>query len=441
MTSKFHNPLEGISAEAMMAYQWNRLQEQLHYVYNHAPFYRDRFLKCGLHPQDIKSLSDFNKIPITRREDLSRNNDRMICVPSRALVDIGATTGTTGAPILLPVTYEDLIRTVETIERNVVIVGITPDDIVQFCIAFDQLFSAGTVWYDALRNIGATSVRMGPGNIKRQIDIMQRLGCTAILATPDFMLGLAQEAKNQGLNPRTDFKLRKGIFLGQSLHTNEWKPNALSIRIQEEWGLEVHSLYGSTEMFAGFVECTEHGGHHVHSDHFLMEILDPDTGDVVAPGEPGELVITHLLMKGMPLIRYGQGDITTIDAEPCKCGRTTPRIMAIRGRIDQMIKVKGVSIYPEQIEETLMNILQISAYVIDLYTDASGRDQLRIKIAPESPNDGLFSRVSNAIKARTRIAPDIIEWITEEEAHRICYSYGSRKPKHFWDKRAMHKDE
>jgi phenylacetate-CoA ligase len=189
-------------------------------------------------------------------------------------------------------------------------------------------------------------------------------------------------------------------------------------------------------MRAGFAECKEHGGHHIHADHIFVETIDPDTWLHVPKGEFGELVFTHLSRKSMPLIRYRQGDITKIEKEKCICGRTTPRIMSIIGRVDNMIKIKGVSVYPEQIEEALLGITGIVAYLIEAYTDPLGIDRIKIKAAYEGEQqDQIYKEIQVAIKSKTKISPDIIETISKEEAIRIWFSRGTRKPKKFWDKR------
>lgn len=276
---------------------------------------------------------------------------------------------------------------------------------------------------------------MGPGNIRRQLEMMKRLGTTVILSTPDFMLLLAEEAKKSGLDPRKDFKLRMGISLGQSLYTQDWQPNTLNGRIRELWGIEVYSDYGSMEMLASFVECKQHGGHHVFADHFLIEIIDPETGMPALPGEEGELVATHLTREGMPLVRFKQGDITRIETEQCPCGRTTQRIMAVIGRVDHMMKIKGTSVYPQQIEEALLGVAGVTAYLIEAYTDTHSIDRIKVRATVESPQVIVFAEIEKAVKAKARIVPDMIEPITKEEAVRIWFSEGTRKPKKFWDKR------
>jgi phenylacetate-CoA ligase len=429
------NEFEKMDPQALAELQLERLKKQLNYVYNHSPFYLRKFKEANLIPKDIDAMGDFRNVPFTTKDELRQCNDDFICVENKYIVDIGATTGTTGPPVILPATKKDWDDVVETVMRSLVGLDIGEEDIFQISVAFDQLFSAAPMFDDALKKLGATTLRMGPGNIRRQVEMMQRLGTTAIFSTPDFMLLLGKEAKRLGLDPGKDFRLRMGILVGQNLYTQDWQRNTLNRRIRELWGIEVYSDYGSMEMLASFVECKQHGGHHVFADHFLIEIIDPETGMPVPLGEEGELVATHLTREGIPLVRFKQGDITRIETERCPCGRTTPRIMTVIGRANHMMKIKGVSVYPEQIEEALLGVAGVTAYLIEAYTDMHGMDRIKVRAAVESPQNIAFAEIEKAVKAKARIVPDVIEPITTEEAARIWFSEGTRKPKRFWDKR------
>jgi len=433
--NRIHNPLEKMNPEKMAVLQLERLQRQLSYVYSHSSFYQKKFLDAGIHPSDIKNLKDLENIPFTTKQELRDHNQDFFCVKNKDIVDIGASTGTTGRPVILPLTKKDWDDNIECVKRFFTGLGIHQEDIVQLSVAFDQLFSAATPLDYALKDMGATVARMGPGNPGRQLDIMKQLGTTMIFATPGFMLLLAEEAKELGLNLKQDLNLKKALLVGQSLYTQDFKPNELCRRIRDLWGVEIFSDYGSMEMFAGFVECKQHRGHHVYSDFFIMEIIDPETGQTLPPGELGELVFTHLTREATPFVRFRHGDITKLETAPCACGRTTPRIMATVGRVDQMLKIRGTSVYPEQIEEALLSVEGVSSYVIEAYTDGYGSDNIRLKVAFQGPAETIISNIQKTVKAKARIKPDQIERISSQEASRIWFSEGSRKPKKFWDKR------
>ena len=426
---------ETMSPEAMRGLQVQRLKHQLEYVWTHSPFYRRKLGEAGIAPADIETLEDFQRIPFTTKSELRDHNEEFFCVGSKRIVDIGASAGTTGRPVLLPASgrdWEDLIRLKM---RYLVGLGIGDDDVFQIAAAFDQLFSLGTPIDDALKRLGVAVVRTGPGNARRQLEVMRRVGTTAILCTPDFMFLLDEEARRLGLDPQLDFSLRMGIFFGQSLHTQDWRPNDLNRRIADLWGIDVYSMYGTMEMLGAFVECKHHTGHHIYPDRVLTEIIDPETGACLQPGDTGEFVFTHLIKEATPLIRFRQGDITRIETEPCRCGRTTPRLMAVLGRVDQMMKIKGTSVYPQQIEEALQGVAEVTAYLIEAYTDERNTDRVRIKAAIDGPQDAIFAEIRAAVKAKARIAPDLIEPATQEEIVETWFSKSTRKPKRFWDNR------
>lgn len=426
---------ETMDLQAQEEMQLTKLKKQLNYVYEHSRFYKRKFDEADINPGDIKTMEDFRRIPFTTKDEIRDHNDDFICVENREVIDIGTTTGTTGSPVILPVTRKDWDDVVETVSRALAGLEIQKEDICQITVSFDQLFSAATPFDIALKQMGVTTLRMGPGNARRQLEIMQRMGTTVIYAIPDFMFILAEEAGEMGLDPRKDFNLRMGIMVGQSLYTQDMQPNNLKRRLGELWGIDCYTNYGSMEMMAGFIECKPHGGHHVYADHLIIEIIDPDNGLVVAPGQTGELVATHLAREGIPLVRFRQGDITSIKTDQCSCGRTTPRIMGTIGRVDQMLKIKGTSVYPAQIEEALLSVAGVSAYVIEAFSDQAGTDRIKVMVTGDDPHDLLTTEIEKAVKAKARITPDVVEPITMEEAERIWFSKDNRKPKRFWDKR------
>ena len=426
---------ETMGREAIAAMQLRRLKRQLDHVWANSPFYRRKLGEAGLCPADIATLDDFERVPFTTKSELRDYNDEFFTAENKRIVDIGASAGTTGRHVLLRASNQDWEDLIRLKMRYLVGAGIDDEDVFQIAAAFGQLFSLGTPIDDALKRLGVTVVRTGPGNARGQVEIMRRVGTTVILCTPDFMFLLAEEARKLGLDPRLDFNLRVGIFFGQSLHTQDWRPNGLNRRIQALWGIDTFSMYGTMEMLTAFVECRHHTGHHVYPDRLLLEVIDPETGARLPPGETGELVFTHLIREATPLVRFRQGDVTRIEIEPCACGRTTPRMMAVLGRVDQMIKIKGTSVYPQQVEEALQEVAAVGAYVIEAFTDKRGMDRIRIMLTTEGPQDTVFREVRTAVKAKARIMPDLIEPITQEEVTRIWFSRGTRKPKRFWDKR------
>jgi phenylacetate-CoA ligase len=414
--------------------QFELLKAQLDYVLKKSRFYQKKFKDAGITADTIKVLKDFEKIPFTTKEELRTFNDDFICVPNKKVVDIGATTGTTGNPILLPATMNDVKRLRGTYRRSFHAIGINHNDIVQLAVAFDQLFPIGVTADATLKELGATVVRMGPGNTKRQIEIMKRIKSTIIFASPDYMFTLAETAKEMGYDPRKDFFLKKGLFHGHPLFDNNNQPTMVAKKIEEIWGIESFSCYGSMEMFSGAFDCKIHCGYHSHPDWLYLEIVDPETGEVRGDDQEGELVATTLMREAIPVIRYKQGDITRIKTDRCQCGKTSPRIMSIVGRANHMLKIKGTVVYPQQIEEVLMQEPEIANYALEAYRDENDCDAIKIMVGLNKHNGNVVERIKMNLKAKIRITP-AIEVLTSQEISKILYKHGSRKPQKFWDLR------
>ena len=414
--------------------QFKLLKKQIQYVSETSQFYKRKFRKVGLTLSDIRTIKDIEKIPFTTKEDLTKYNDDFICVSNEEIVDYCSTTGTTGKPVMVPLTFKEWRQEIELKKEFFLDVGLKKGDVVQNSMAFDQLFGICIFLDAALKELGIMSLRPGPGNSKRQIELMLRFNTTAIVAFPEYMLVLAKTAKEMGLDPAKDFGLDKGILLAQNLYTKYWKPNALRKKIEEIWNIDIFSFYGSTELCGGFPECQSHGGYHIPSHKVFVEIIDPETQEVLEPGEEGELVFTHLVRESMPLLRYRQGDITYLQTSTCVCGKNTPRMMSIHGRTDQMIKLKGTPFYPDQIEEVVDAISGVSDYIIELFMDPRGYAQLKIIASIVGDQGRIIDQIKNDIKNEIRLTP-VIEIRPSEEIGARKYINGTRKPKRFWDRR------
>ena len=414
--------------------QFQLFKEQIEYVCKNSKFYKSKFKTACIAPDDVKGLRDIAKLPFTTKEELRAFNDDFICVPNRRIVDIGATTGTTGTPIILPATNRDWKGVQETIRRNFVSIGITPDDIVQLTVTFDQLFPIGMTADHALKKIGATVLRMGPGNTRRQIEVMKKMKATVIYSSPDYMFTLAEKAREMGYDPARDFSLRMGIYHGHALYDRNQRPTMLKKKIEEIWRVESVSVYGSMEMLTGIVDCRFHCGHHSHPDWVYLEVVDPDTGRPLPNGQEGELVATTLRRQGIPLIRYRLGDITSLCTEKCKCGKTSPRIMAIVCRTSNLLKIKGATVFPQQIEEILMQEPKVTNYALEAYTDENGCDALNILVGLQEVKNGALGAIKKKLKAKINTTP-VIKVLSPQEVESIWYRNGDRKPQKFVDRR------
>lgn len=421
----------------MREWQAARLREQLEYVAARSAFYREAFRRAGVGPEDIRTLNDLRRFPLTTKEDLRERAEDFVCVSPHEVCDYGATTGTTGPPVLLPVTARDWERMVDTTARLVTQVGIGRGDTVQISAAFDQLFTVGMPIDLGCKRVGAATVRMGPGNTARQVEVLRRTRATWIVCGAQYLLTLAAEAASQGLDPKRDFALKGALVLAQPIRGRGWKPNALHRRICEVWDIDLFADYGSMEIYSGLADCPQAGGHHSVWDRHVFEVLDPETGEPVPEGEVGELVFTHLGLEGVPLVRFRQGDLTRMETQPCRCGRTAPRIMEMLGRTDEMLKIKDTSVYPRQIEDAILDVSGVEAYVVEVDTDEAGRDRLTIRLTCAPGVDDLAARVRDRVRAQTRLTPVVCTGNIEEIVA-AQNALGTRKAKTFWDRRTPH---
>lgn len=420
--------------DKIKACQLRLLKKQMIYVWERSRFYQKRFREAGLSLSDIKTLKDLEKIPLTAKEDLKNYYDDFVCTAKEDVVDYCATSGTTGKPLLIPHTLGDWRISIEYLKEQLQALGIRKGDVVQQSMAFDQLFPVCIFYDTALKELGITSLRVGPGNSKRQIELMLDVGTTVIVAIPDYMLVLADTAREMGFNPARDFKLRKGLLVTQNLYTRDWKPNALKKKIEETWAIDTLSAYGATEPKMGIFECVGHGGHHVPPQLFIVEIIDPETQRALGPEEEGELVFTNLAHEAMPILRLRQGDISYLKTDTCPCGSNAPRVMTILGRTDQMMKIKGVSLYPTQIEEILIAIPEISNFIIEAFSDERGQDRLKIKASLAVREANAVQKIQDEIKSKARLKPEV-EICPADQIEALQVSLGTRKMKKFWDRR------
>ncbi len=323
--------------------QLERLQATLNRVARNVPLYRKRFADLGIDPYDVQSLTDLRRLPFTTKNDLREHYPYgLFAVPLRDVVRMQTSTGTTGKPTVVGYTSGDVRRWSELAARILTAGGVTKDDAVQ--IAFNYgLFTGAFGLHAGAEMIGASVIPSSGGNARRQISIMQDYRTTALVCTPSYALHLADTLDEMHIN-RTSLSLRYGLF-GSEPWTEETRQE-----IEARLGIQATDNYGLSEITGVAGECLERVGLHINEDHFLAEIVDPVTGNVLPAGEKGELVLTTLTKEAFPLIRFRTGDLTTIIAEPCACGRTLRRMTRIPGRSDDMLIIHGVNVFPAQIE-------------------------------------------------------------------------------------------
>lgn len=392
---------ETLSRKEIEELQLERLKDTVKRVYDKVPYYREKLDELGVTPDDIKTLEDVRLLPFTTKEDLRINYPfGLFAEPKENIVRYHASSGTTGNPTVVGYTRNDMETWKECIARLVTMAGVDNKDTAHISFGYG-LFTGAFGLHQGLEKVGAGVVPMSSGNTKKQIKMMKDFGATVLIGTPSYALRLAETAEDMGLNPAEDLSLRVGCFGG------EGSTEAMRTKLNETLGLFATENYGLSELIGPGVsgECTELTGLHINEDHFLCEIIDPETGEVLEPGEEGELVITSLTKEALPLLRYRTKDITSIDYEPCACGRTTARMAKVGGRTDDMLIISGVNVFPSQIEEVLFNTEGIgSNYLITVYKE----DYIdKISIDVEVTDDTVLDSVDDLEKLHKKVQENI----------------------------------
>jgi len=334
------------------------LRENIEYAYNNVPFYRKRFDEHGITKESIRSIEDIRKLPFTTKNDFRDNYPfGLLARPMKEIVRIHSSSGTTGKPTVVAYTKKDLKTWADLVARIAKAAGVTDEDIVQIAFGYG-LFTGGFGLHYGLENIGAAIIPASSGNTKRQIMLMEDYGATVLVCTPSYALYIAEVAEKLGKDPKKDLKLRIGMFGAEP-----WSEQ-MRKKIEESLDIKAYDNYGLSEIIGPGVagECEMQNGMHISEDHFIAEVINPETEEPVKPGEYGELVITTLTKEALPVFRYRTRDITKLDYTPCNCGRTSVRMSKPIGRTDDMLIIRGVNVFPSQIEEVLFNIDGVSPH-------------------------------------------------------------------------------
>ena len=345
----WNESIECMSREQLREIQSRRLKKIVSYVYHNTPFYRKKFQEMDLTPDDIQSIDDITKLPFTNKTDLRDTYPfGLAAVPMSQIVRIHASSGTTGKPVVVLYTRKDLTMWEESISRAFTAYGATKEDIFQISYGYG-LFTGGLGAHDGATNIGASVIPMSSGNTQKQITLMHDFGATALCCTPSYAMFLG-EAMRESEWPREEFKLRIGAFGAEP-----WTEN-MRVKLEESLGIKAYDIYGLSEICGpgvGF-ECECQNGTHLNEDYFYPEIVNPETGEPLPEGQFGELCFTHLTKEGMPLLRYRTHDLTALHYDKCECGRTLVRMDRILGRCDDMLIIRGVNVFPSQIESVIL---------------------------------------------------------------------------------------
>lgn len=419
------------SIEEINQLQWLQLKKQLIYLDLHSSFYREKFKRSVTDVTKILTYDDFRHLPITTKEDLQQYNEDFICVPREEIIDHVTTSGTLGTPVSLGLNEADLQRLTRNELESFKLVGVKKGDVVQITTTLDRRFMAGLAYFLGLRELGAGIVRTGSGLPQLQWDSIARYQPKYIVAVPSFLVKMLQYAKDNNIDI-SDTSVKAAICIGEPVRELDYSLNALGKKITEQWDIDLFSTYASTEMATAFTECEVHMGNHSQPDLIFSEILDEE-GNQVKPGEIGELVITTLQNETMPLLRFATGDMVTYTDAPCTCGRNTMRLSSVMGRKQQMIKLKGTTIYPQNIIEILNNFNGLDTFVIEARSNELGMDAITVKI-PDDVSLARIDTLTEIFKSRLQVTPEI-ELVKKEEIELLRSPEGKRKPEFFRDLR------
>jgi phenylacetate-CoA ligase len=372
----YNEEFETLPRPALEALQLKRLKAMIERIYATVPFYRESFAKAGVLPDDLQSLDDLRKFPFTVKQDMRDSYPYgLFAAPMEEIVRIHASSGTTGKPTVVGYTQKDIDMWSELMARSFVAAGVHKGDIIHNSYGYG-LFTGGLGAHYGAEKLGASVIPMSGGNTKRQILIMKDFGSTVLTCTPSYSLYLAESAVEEGVDFRS-LKLRVGIFGAEP-----WS-EAMRGEIEEKLNICAIDIYGLSEIMGPGVaiECREAKcGLHIWEDHFIPEIINPETGEPAQEGEKGELVISTITKEGIPLLRYRTRDITSITYEPCRCGRTHARIARMSGRSDDMLIIRGVNVFPSQIESILMKIEGVEPHYMLIVDRKDNLDSLEVQV-------------------------------------------------------------
>ena len=372
----YNREIETLARKDLQDLQLKRLKKIVNHCYLNSSFYRKKFDNIGLRPSDIRTLDDVRKIPFTVKTDLRDNYPfGMMGVSINDVVEIHASSGTTGNPIIGPYTANDVMNWKQLMARTIFTAGVRKSDVIHNAYGYG-LFTGGLGFHYGAMELGSLIVPISGGMTLRQIKLMTDLKATVLCCTPSFAVYLAEVMTKEGIDPKKTLKVRVGMFGAEP-----WSERTRE-RIQEELGLEAFDIYGLTELCGPgvSVECSEHDGLHVWEDHFLVETIDPKTGEVLSPGEEGELVFTALTKTALPMLRFRTRDISRIEDEVCGCGRTHSRMFKIMGRSDDMLIIRGVNVFPSQVENVIMSFPELATQYQIIVDRPGALDTFAVKV-------------------------------------------------------------
>lgn len=426
--------IEFESVEKINEFQNRKLQEALRYLEANSAFYQRMFKDNGIDIEQIQTIDDLVKLPFTEKKDLQLHNQEFLCVPPEKIVDYVTTSGTLGDPVTFGCTDNDLERLAYNEMKSFSCAGIKPGSIIQLMTTLDKRFMAGLAYFLGIRKLGASIIRVGNGMPELQWDTINRLKPDTIMCVPSFILRLIEYAEKNGIDYRSS-SIKRIIGIGEGLRDQNFNLNLLGKRIKEKWDVSLFATYSSTEMGATFSECPYGCGGHVHPELIIVEIIGDDNLPV-KDGVVGEVVVTTLGVEGMPLLRFRTGDMSSKIATRCACGRNSFRLTPLVGRKNNMIKLKGTTIYPPAINDVLDNTPYVVNYVVIVQNSYAGTDEVVVKVGVASKQTfDIIKDLKDRFRSRIRVAP-IVEVLSPEDVAKINNPANNRKPIKFIDRRS-----
>jgi phenylacetate-CoA ligase len=416
-------------------FQEQQLLQLLKYINKNSAYYSRIFTEKSIDISAVKSLDEISFLPVTTKDDLNRYNDDFICVDRSRIIDLITTSGTMGDPVTFAMTDKDLDRLAYNEYLSLSCAGTSEEDVFQLMTTIDRRFMAGLAYFLGARKLGAGIIRVGNGMPELQWDTILRMKPSAAIVVPSFLLRLIEYAEQNGIDYKNS-SIKKAVCIGETLRKPDFSLTTLGQKIIEKWDIKLFSTYASTEMSTAFTECEHAIGGHQHPELIIVEFLD-DNNMPVAEGEPGEVTVTTLGVEGMPLLRFKTGDICYHYTEPCACGRTTTRLGPVIGRKKQMIKFKGTSLYPPALFDILDNIEGVGNYVVEVFTNNIGTDDIRIRLHTEKDEQAKFEALlKERFRAKLRVAPSIL-FDSAENIEKIRFPEENRKARNFIDHRKI----
>ena len=418
---------EVLERAEMEKIQLERLKETVNRAYEKVLPYREKMIEAGITPEDIKTLDDLKKLPFVTKADMRDNYPfGLFAVPKDELVRIHASSGTTGKPTVVGYTKGDMDTWTECVSRIACAGGASSKDVAQICFGYGMFTGALGLHY-GLENIGAAIVPSSTGNSEKQIMFMKDFGTSLLVATPSYALRLAEVARDMGVDPKQDLGIKIAL-VGSEMLTD-----AMREEMHKWWGDDVlvTSNYGMSELMGPGVsgECEYMDGMHINEDFFLPEIIDPETGEVLPEGEWGELVITCIKKEAIPLIRYRTKDITKLTYEKCRCGRTTCRMANLSGRSDDMLKIRGVNVFPSQIEEVVLSVDGLGPHYEIIVERDGYADKLtvRVELAVATDSFKVLERISGEVRSKLKVVLGLDAKILLESPNTLMRFEGKAK--------------